>query len=268
MNPLFLAPTTLIHAPPLTFIDAASHAGYEGVGLRLNRSPGLPYYPVLGNINLVRDIKRELANSQLKVLDVLAFYLQPDSKIEQFLPALDLSAELGAQYVLVQGDDFKWSRLCESFGLFCDIAKSFKLGVAVEFVPSRPLSTLGLAIKLLSEVKQQNAVICIDPLHLMRSGGQPIDLIGLETKLFPYAQISDGYIAPGEPDLTLLGRMPLGKRCLPGHGNLPLREILATLPFNIPLSVEVLQPDQGAYSKLSAREWASLTLNASRDFLQ
>ena len=90
----------------------------------------------------------------------------------------------------------------------------------------------------------------------------------MDARLFPYAQLSDGVLGPGEPDLAQLGRMPLGQRSLPGNGSLPLREILAALPRDIPLSVEVLQPKIGAHSQLNAREWAKLTLDASRTFLQ
>ena len=267
MRPLFLAPTTLMNATPLALIDAAAHAGYDGVGLRLHRSPRLPYYPVVGNSSLIREIKRGLAESRLRVLDVLAFYLQPECDIDAFLPALALSAEFGAHYALVQGDDDEWPRLCENFGRFCDMAKGFDLRAAVEFVPSRPLCTLAMAVKLLEDVARPNAVICVDPLHLIRSGGQPSDFAGLDAKLFPYAQFSDGVLGPGEPDLAMLGRMPLGQRRLPGEGSLPLREILAALPDGIPLSVEVLQPAQGAHSELSARQWARLALDASRKFL-
>ena len=108
----------------------------------------------------------------------------------------------------------------------------------------------------------------MDPVHLIRSGGKPADLAGVDAKLLRYAQLSDGVLAPGEPDLTLLGRMPLGQRRLPGEGLLPLREILAALPRDIPLSVEVLQPKTGTHAGLSAREWAKRTLDASRTFLQ
>ena len=38
-NSLALSPTTLPDTPPLEYVEAASAAGYDAVGLRLNRSP-------------------------------------------------------------------------------------------------------------------------------------------------------------------------------------------------------------------------------------
>lgn len=268
MNSLFLAPTTLLNATPMVLIDAADHAGYDGVGLRLERSPNLPYYPVVGNPGLIRDMKRALNDTDLQVLDIMAFYLQPDFNLPAVLPALELSAEFGALYVLVQGDDADWSRLCDHFGQFCEAAATLQLGAAIEFVPSRPVSTLALALKLLKDVPEANASIVVDPLHLIRSGGQAADLAAVDPALFPYAQISDGLLGPGEPDLRLLGRMPLGQRSLPGEGVLPLRQIIAALPEGIPLSVEILQPHEGAYGALSARAWSRLALDVTRKFLQ
>ena len=55
MNKIALAPTTLPHSPPLEYIDAAVRAGYDGIGIRLFRSPGITYafHPVAGNPTLM-----------------------------------------------------------------------------------------------------------------------------------------------------------------------------------------------------------------------
>jgi len=47
---------------------------------------------------------------------------------------------------------------------------------------------------------------------------------------FPYAQLSDGVLGPGEPDLALARQRGIGERRLLGEGSLPLRELLAALP--------------------------------------
>ena len=93
------------------------------------------------------------------------------------------------------------------------------------------------------------------------------DAVGLRlarSPLFPYAQISDGVLEPGEPDLTKLGRMSPNQRRLPGDGTLPLRHILDVLPAGLPLSVEIPMPQT---VQLSAREWARATADSTRRFL-
>ena len=251
MNKLFLAPTTLLDAAPLEFLAVAADAGYDGVGVRLYRSPNLPFHPVVGNAPLVRDIGRALAGDGLAVLDIFTFYLQPPTDVRDFAPALELGAALGAKYAVVQGDDSEWSRLRDNFAAFCDDAARCGLGVAVEFMPARPLAGLADALRLRREAARSNASILVDPLHLARSGGAPADLDGLDAGLFPYAQFSDGIPATAE-------------RRMPGAGELPLGALLDALPAGLPLSVEVPDTRRGDVPPL---DWAKTALAATRNFL-
>ena len=264
-NLVALSPPTLADTPPIEYVEAAAAAGYDAVGLRLARSPLFPFYPVVGNAPLIRELKLILASSGLSVLDILSFYLQPETDLDSFAPALELGAELGARYALVAGDDPNWARLRDKTSRFCDMAAQFGISAALEFAVIRPLATLSQALRLLSEIGRKNGVICLDPLNFVRGGGSAAFLRGLEPRLFPYAQISDGVLAPGEPDLSKLGRMSPNERRMPGDGTLPLRQILDALPPGLPLSVEIPMPRT---VKLPAREWARATAESTRRFLE
>src|SRR5262249_20289904 len=127
-----------------------------------------------------------------------------------------------------------------------------------------PLATLAQTARLIAEAGRDNAIVCVDPLHLVRAGEGPADISRHSRTLFPYAQISDGVLAPGEPDPARLGRMGHGTRRLRGEGSLPLREILRALPSGLPLSVEGPPPDG---ENVSARAWAKRVLERTREFL-
>jgi sugar phosphate isomerase/epimerase len=262
---LALAPTTLPETTPMEFLAAAAAARYDGVGLRLNPSPGRTFHPVVGNAALIREMKRTLADSGLAALDIFTFYLLPATDFGQYAAALELGAEFGAKYAMVNGDDPEWPRMRDSFGRFCDDAARFGLTACVEFVPFLRLATLQQALRLLAETARPNTAITMDPLHFARGGGKPADLNGLDPKLFPTAQLSDGVLGPGEPDPARLGpEMGRGERRMPGEGSLPLREILDALPAGLPLSVEVPRPNS---TPLSAEEWAKRALTSTRRFL-
>jgi sugar phosphate isomerase/epimerase len=251
VNRLFLAPTTLVDAAPLEFLAVAADAGYDGVGIRLYRSPNLPFHPVVGNAALERDVRRALADRGLAVLDIFTFYLQPPTDVGDFVPALEFGAALGARYAVIQGDDPEWSRLRDNFAAFCDAAARCGVGVAIEFMPARPLATLAAALRLRREAARPDVSILVDPLHLARSGGVPADLNGLDPSLFPYAQFSDGIAATAE-------------RRMPGEGELPLGELLDALPAGLPLSVEVPDARRGAIPPL---DWAKTALATTRNLL-
>jgi sugar phosphate isomerase/epimerase len=262
---LFLAPTTLMDARPLDLIEAARNAGYDGLGLRLHPSPALPYHPVVGDAPLIRRMKRTLAETRLKVLDIYTFYLEPATRLDDFTPALALGAEFGAGFALVQGADPQWSRLLDNFAGFCERARRLGLTASLEFVPQRDLATLSQALKLITESGQPNAAICVDPLHLARGGGVPADLRHLDLRLLPYIQFSDGMLAPGEPDLSLAKRIGVGERRLPGRGILPLADILEVVPDNVALSVEVPQP---AGASMAGAAWARIVIEETRRFIR
>lgn len=261
---LFLAPTSLADAAPLELVAAAAAAGYDGIGLRLNASPGLPFHPVLGNAPLVRELRRALGDSGLAVLDLYSFYLQPDTDIRAFAPALELGASLGAKFALTMGDDPEWPRLAGNFVRLCDLAAGYGLACALEFAVMRPLASLAQSARLVAESARANAAICVDPLNFVRGGGAPGDLAAYDPQLFPFAQITDGVLGPGEPDPARLGRMGPNQRRLLGEGVVPIAAILDALPPGIPLSVE-LPPAQGAHP--AAAEWARVTLENVRGFL-
>jgi sugar phosphate isomerase/epimerase len=263
-NLLALSPTTLPDTPPLEYVEAAAAAGYDAVGLRLNRSPLFPFHPVAGNASLVRELKRALAGSGLSVLDMLSFYLEPATDVAEFAASLEVGSELGARYALVAGDDADGSRLRDNLARFCDLARPFGVTAAVEFAVIRPLATLGQTLRLLADAGRENAVVCLDPLNHIRGGGTVAELRAVDPRLFPYAQISDGVLGPGEPNQRELGRMSPNQRRLPGEGTLPLHEILDALPPGTPLSVELPMPTG---ERRSAREWARTTAESTRRFL-
>lgn len=250
---LALAPTTLQESPPVEYVEAALAARYDAIGLRLNRSPGLPFHPIVGNAPLIRELKAML---DIPVLDVYSFYLRPETNVDAYLPALELGAQFGARYAVVMGDDPDWARQRDNFGRVCDAAARFGLTCVLEAAVIRPaLATLSQTLQLLSEAKRKNAAVCLDPLNFVRAGGKPGDLKGMDAKLFPYLQLTDGHVDPGSGP---------NRRTLMGEGQVPMREILALFPKEIALSVEFPITIQ---KELGPREWAKRVADSCREYL-
>jgi sugar phosphate isomerase/epimerase len=254
MNTIALAPTSLPNTPPLEYVDAAARAGYDGIGIRLFRSPGVQYafHPVVGDAALMRAVKSAITGAGLEVVDILSFYLQPAMDLGGMLAPLEFGAEIGARYALVIGDDPDWARMCDTFGRFCDAAARLGLTAALEApVTSRVINTLPLALKLIEESGRTNAVICLDPLQYYRAGHSADLLKGQDPRLFPYTQITDG--------------LATGPRGALGEGEVPLRAMLDALPAGLPLSLEWPAPAGSAYA---AAEWAAFALQHTRRYLE
>jgi sugar phosphate isomerase/epimerase len=265
MNELYIAPGMLADVPPLAFLETARDAGYHGVGLRLQESPELPIFPIVGDEPLIRDIQSTLGDSGLKVLDILAFYLLPETDVRDYEPALALGTQLGARYALTQGNDPDWNRLCGTFDRFCILARQFGLTPILEFCADQTLATLGQTLELLEQTGHSEIPILVDPVHLIRSEGSSADLQNVDPKRFPYAQMSDGVLTAGEPNLELAKKRGVGERRMPGDGTLPLREIFTALPIGLPISVEVIMDRPPEISPLM---WATIALQKTREILK
>ena len=79
MNRITLAPTTLPDTQPLEFVEAAVNAGFDGLGLRLHKSPAYPnWVDWLGDAGLRREVKRAVADSGQETIESLSYYLLPE----------------------------------------------------------------------------------------------------------------------------------------------------------------------------------------------
>ena len=253
MNPIVLAPTTLMQAEPLDYIDIAARAGYDGIGLRLYPSPGMPFFPVVGDAALMGNVKSAIKDAGIKVYDILTCYIQPDLDLEAMKGAHEFGAEIGAGYGLVIGDDPDWDRMVQNFGTMCENAAQFGLVLALEApVNRRALTTTDLNLKLIKDSGVKNACISIDPVQYFRSGSTVEDLKAIDPAMMPYTQLCDSIA-------NELG-VPY---CMPGDGILPLREMLDIMPAELPLSVEYHHRDD-RYTFLA---WATHVLDGTRRFL-
>jgi sugar phosphate isomerase/epimerase len=109
------------------------------------------------------------------------------------------------------------------------------MGVLLEFMAYRGIGTLEHAVSVVSAVGQPNLAITLDVLHFCRSGGTVDSLPSIDSKLIGCIQLCDG---PASPALALPTEARY-ERLYPGEGDLPVHEIVAALPSDIPLSVEV-----------------------------
>jgi sugar phosphate isomerase/epimerase len=255
VNTIALAPTSLPNTPPLEYVDACAKAGYEAIGIRVHRSPGVtyPFHPITDDPEGARQVKSALAASGMDVVDALSFYMQPEMDFESFMAPLDFAREIGATYALIIGDDPEWDRMVQNYGRFNDICNGLGLIVAIEApVVRREINTMAKALKLIADAGNRG-VLDIDPLHFHRLNQDPAMLKDIDPKLMPYSQLTDG-----ASDLSVGGRSALGK------GDVPLYAILDQLPAETPFSLEWPAPRDSNYTSY---EWAKLALEGSTAYL-
>lgn len=261
-----LAHLTVLALPPAEMIDVAARAGYDYVGLRLNRvTPTEVLYNLVEDPALLRETQARLADTGVRVLDVELARMDPTHDARSFLPLLETAAALGARHIITQLPDPDRARALDRFAALCDLAAPLHLGIDLEFPSWIDVGSLQTAAEVLQAVDKSNAGLLVDTLHFDRSNSSLDVLKALPPRWFRYAHVCD---APAEKPTTLEGLLftARAERMFPGEGGIDIRSILACLPDGIPYALEI--PGNTRVAQVGLAEYARLALQRSREYLE
>jgi sugar phosphate isomerase/epimerase len=240
-RPLSLAHLTVLDTTPPELVAIAALAGFRTIGIRLTATPsvGVPPYDCLHEGPMLRETLARLKDTGVSVLDTEFLRFEPDLPVGVPEGFLEVSARLGARYVLVMSAEPEEARTLERFEDLCDRAAPYGLHVCLEFAIYTGVKTLAHAADMINRSRKTNASVLIDALHFSRSGGLPAHVAQIDPSLLRYAQICDAAAEmPAQTDTPALIREARTGRLLPGEGALPLKELVAALPRDIPLAIE------------------------------
>jgi sugar phosphate isomerase/epimerase len=226
-----LAHLTVLGCPTPEMVYIAARAGYDYVSPRLIYMglPGEPNYALADNPEMLRQTKRALADTGLKVHDIELARIYDDMHPTKYLPALEVAAELGAIAVLSSIWTPKRDYAIEKFGQICDLAKQFGLTVDLEYVPIAGVNTLAGAVDVLRTAQRDNAGLMIDVHHFHRALDKPEDLDGLPREWFHFAHLCDAQ-SEIPADRAEMTRILREERLYVGEGGIPIADILNRLP--------------------------------------
>ncbi len=236
---LGLAHFSALMTPPDQFVAMAADAGFSHVGLRLHPAfAGGPYYELPQGSAAARDLVKRLDSEGLQVYDIETVVINPDFSPQSLLSILDAARALGARRLSVCADDPDRARLVSDFAGLCELAAQFDMGVDLENMGWRTVSTFADCVSIVEESGQANGGALVDALHFCRNGGVPSDLLKVRPALIKSFQLCDaGEDVPRSPEEMI--REARSDRYPPGEGTLPVAEILRALPPDVMRSVEV-----------------------------
>ena len=97
-----LAHLTVLGCAPAEMTYIAARAGYDYVSIRpiFMGLPGEPNYALADNPQMLKQTKRALASTGVRVHDIELVRIHDDMHASRYLPAMEVAAELGAKAVL------------------------------------------------------------------------------------------------------------------------------------------------------------------------
>jgi xylose isomerase-like TIM barrel protein len=175
--PLGLAHFTAIAVPPLELVSLAARTGYAAVGLRLYPAfPGAPFSEIPAGSAASHEMQERLRGKGIRVYDIEFVTLSQGFAPASLIPVLEAASALGARRLSVCGDDPEHTRMVEMFATLCDLAAPFGIGVDLECMAWRRVSSFPQAVQVVSEAGRANGGVLVDALHLSRTGGTREDV--------------------------------------------------------------------------------------------
>lgn len=256
--------TVLGCAPPeMTYI--ASITGYDYVSLRpiYMGLPGEPNYDLASNKEMLKQTKRALTSTGIKVHDIELAKIEDSRKVKNYEPAIAVAAELGARSVLSSIWTPNREFYIEQFAELCDIAKKYGLNVDLEFVTWADVDDLQKAVDVIKSVKRDNSGIMIDTLHFHRSRVKLEELDAIPREWFHFAHLCDG---PIEIPTTKEGLIHTGRdaRFYAGECGIDIAAILNRIPEMV-YSIEL--PHLERVKEFGYAEHARRCLQSAKDYL-
>lgn len=265
-----VAPLSAISAEPEEYLAAAAAAGFDFVALRVApiTVDDVAYTPTGPEF---RRLLALAADSGLDVVDVEVFSVGPGTGRDDWLPVLQMAAELGASLLNVVGSEPDAAAFEDTMGRLAADARDFSVIPIIEPVAFRPMNSYARAIEV---ARSTGCGVEIDALHALRTGAD-LDLVAANNELFPLLQLCDAPAAlrrwggdrpvqakPGDDDMLIEARL---NRLLPGRGDAPLGRMLAALAPRTPVSVEI--PNLELQSGRSVQEYFELLHREAVEFL-
>lgn len=241
MNPLAIDPLSTFGMPLADLVHLSADLGCEQVGMTMfSRGlwdpPLFPPFDLREDPDAVAAIGAALRERELSISFLDGFLIEPDKDIRDRSKDLAIMAELGAPLVNSVSIDPDLNRTIDQFGVLVDLAAAAGMDTTVELVPGMVIGSLPAALSAIEAVGRRGFRLLVDTMHYGRSGARAADVAALDPHLIGYVQLSDAKLVPDNPDYF---QESIKERLVPGTGELDNRDMLAAIPAEVSIGIEV-----------------------------
>lgn len=247
--PLILAAGCALDASPLDLVRAAAAAGYDGVGLRLSHDHSC-------SASEIAAIADEIRACGLVLHDVEVHRITRPATDPGAL--VDAAAAAGARRLLVVSDIADDDATLAELRRCAQRCAAVGLTAALEYMAWTNPASSARAV-MLAEAADMHIVVDLLHHHRLGEGVDELRAVVASGRL-GWVQLCDApAMSPGNGIEGLIDEAR-HHRLPPGHGGLPLAELLGEVPDHVPISVEVQSDD---LSSMGATERAVLLHRAA-----
>jgi sugar phosphate isomerase/epimerase len=229
--------------PPLAFIDMAADLGCRNISILLNSSiwgiENAAAFDLVSDTALRREVGAALRDRGVGITLGEGFMLHEGVVVQDLTVQFPPMLELGVKRINIVSMGPDWSSMFDEYAELSELALAAGFEeVVCEFAPVMGIRNLQMALDLVRHVGRPNFRLLIDAMHYGRTNGNAAELAALDPALIGYVQLCDVPLIATDPDYIHEASC---ERKTPGEGELPLYDMLAALPRDVVLGLEVPQ---------------------------
>jgi sugar phosphate isomerase/epimerase len=239
VNRLGIEQISVFGMPPVEYVNLAADIGCANISAALHSFGYNPHdYPAwsLKDANLRREMIAAMRDRGVAISLFEGLSVREGLDVRDRAPELDLVAELGAVRINTISMDPDLGRTFDGFAIMAEMAAERGITTTTEFAPGLTVADLPTAIAAMNHVGREDFRLLIDTMHFGRTGARIEDLAALDPDRIGYVQIAD---APMTPRFDTYFEEAMYERMCPGTGAMPIRELLALVPPDRTVSLEV-----------------------------
>lgn len=253
--------------PPVEHVMLAADLGCSHISTGLGPVPWkldrFPHWSLRKNAVLRREMVAAMRDRRVVFAQGEGCIVRAGLDVRNYAGDLDLFAELGAVQISTVAMEPDASRAEAQLALLADMADQRGMGLTLEFAPPHSINTFEKALSAIRCIAKPNVRLTIDAMHFFRSGGRVDQLALAGGGCVGHVQLCD---APMSPTTDNYYQEACFGRRLPGAGDLPLHALLAALPQDVRVGLEIPMLAQiGAETSLEALVARAVAL--ARDLL-
>jgi sugar phosphate isomerase/epimerase len=231
---------TALAMPPVEFVHLAADLGCPAISLALEPITPNPHDYPSWSLREDKALRRQTA-AALKERNVSlalgeGFMARPGWDMRESAGDLEIMCELGAERVNAISIDPDLARNFDQFAILVEMADRAGVETTLEFGPIFGVPGLAAARDTLAYVGRPSFRLLIDMMHFARGGNTAAELAALPPDSIGYVQLCD---IPATPDMEAYVHQARCERMVPGTGELPLVELVAALPADVDVGLEI-----------------------------
>ncbi|MGA7464795.1 MAG: TIM barrel protein [Mycobacterium sp.] len=241
MDRLGIEMLSVFGMPPVEYVELAADLGCRYitsglVGFAPLKNSAYPPFSLRDDHQLRRELLAAMDDRGVSISLGEALLIAPGVDIRSYAADLDIMAGLRIPRINTVSLEPDRARTFDELAGLTALAAERGIATCIEPVVGLSIADLPTALAAVTYVDRDEISLLIDTMHVSRFGASADDLRSLPPQRIGYIQLCDTTL---QPRMKNYAEEAMYERLAPGEGELPLADILAALPDDRVVGLEV-----------------------------